>query len=58
VHAGVYGTPANWTTLDTNGNLEATVTMGEYLATMANWLGVAPGDVLSGAPAPLPGVSL
>jgi len=54
----VYGTAANWRTLDTNGNLKATVTMGEYLATMANWLGVAPGEVLSGAPAPLAGVTL
>jgi hypothetical protein len=32
--------------------------MGEYLATQANWLGVAPGDVLSGNPAPLAGVTL
>jgi len=33
------------------------VIMGEYQATMANWLGVSPG-VLSGAPAPLAGVTL
>ena len=58
VHAGVYGSHPNWTTLDTNGNLKATVTMGEYLATMAHWLGVAPGTVLSGNPAPLAGVTL
>jgi len=58
VHPGLYGTAANWKTLDTNGNLKATVTMGEYLATMANWLGVASGDVLSGAPTPLAGVTL
>jgi hypothetical protein len=57
-HAGVYGTHPNWKTLDTNDNLEATVAMGEYLATQANWLGVAPGDVLSGNPAPLAGVTL
>jgi len=58
VHPGVFGTAANWKTLDTNGNLKATVMMGEYQATMANWLGVSPGDVLSGAPAPLAGVTL
>ena len=58
VHAGVYGARPNWGTLGTHGNLEATVSMGEYLATMANWLGVAPGDVLSGNPAPLAGITL
>jgi uncharacterized protein (DUF1501 family) len=58
VHAGVYGAHPNWTTLDTNGNLKATVTMGEYLATMANWLGVAPGNVLSGNPTPLANITL
>ena len=58
VHPGVFGTAANWKTLDTNGNLKATVMMGEYQATMANWLGVSPGDVLSGAPTPLAGVTL
>ena len=58
MHPGVFGAAASWKTLDTNGNLKATVMMGEYQATMANWLGVSPGDVLSGAPAPLAGVTL
>jgi hypothetical protein len=47
-----------WGPITTNGSLKATVAMGEYLATMANWLGVAPGNVLSGNPAPSPNATL
>jgi uncharacterized protein (DUF1501 family) len=58
IHAGVYGAHPNWSTLDTNDNLKCTVTMGEYYATLAQWMGVTPGDVLAGNPAPLAGVTL
>ena len=58
VHAGVFGQHPNWGTLDTNDNLRCTVTMGEYYATLAQWMGVNPGDVLAGNPAPLAGVTL
>ena len=32
--------------------------MGEYYATLAQWMGVAPGNVLAGNPAPLTGITL
>jgi uncharacterized protein (DUF1501 family) len=59
IHAGVFGAHPNWSALDpTNDNLKCTVTMGEYYATLAQWMGVAPGDVLTGNPAPLAGITL
>jgi uncharacterized protein (DUF1501 family) len=58
VQPGVFGQHPNWATLDTNDNLKCTVTMGEYYATLAQWMGVNPGDVLVGNPAPLAGVTL
>jgi uncharacterized protein (DUF1501 family) len=57
-HAGVFGQHPNWGTLDTNDNLKCTVTMGQYYATLAQWMGVSPGDVLAGNPAPLAGITL
>ena len=57
IHAGVYGQHPNWTTLDTNDNLKCTVTMGDYYATLAQWMGVNPGDVLTGSVNPLAGVT-
>ena len=59
IHAGVYGAHPNWSTLDpTNDNLKCTVTMGDYYATLAQWMGVSPGDVLVGSPTALPGITL
>lgn len=58
INAGVFGAHPNWSTLDTNDNLKCTVTMGEYYATLAQWMGVSPGDVLTGNPAPLAGITL
>jgi len=55
IHAGVYGQHPSWTTLDpANDNLKCTVTMGEYYATLAKLMGVSPGDILAGNPAPIP----
>jgi hypothetical protein len=31
--------------------------MGDYYATLAQWMGVDPGEVLGGPTAPLPGVT-
>lgn len=58
VHAGVYGQHPNWSTLDTNDNLKCTVTMGDYYATLAQWMGVNPTDVLAGSPTPLAGITV
>ncbi len=57
IHPGVYGAHPNWATLDTNDNLRCTVTMGDYYATLAQWMGVHPGDVLAGTVTPLAGVT-
>lgn len=53
---GVYGAQPSFTSLDTDGNLIATVTMGEYYATLATWLGVTPSSVLPAAYAPIAGI--
>ena len=58
IRAGVYGQHPNWTTLDTNDNLKCTVTMGDYFATLAQWMGVSPSSVLAGSPTPLSGITL
>ena len=57
IHPGVFGAHPNWAALDTNDNLRCTVTMGDYYATLAQWMGVHPGDVLAGTVTPLAGVT-
>jgi uncharacterized protein (DUF1501 family) len=57
IHPGVYGQHPNWTSLDTNDNLKCTVTMGDYYATLAQWMGVNHGDVLAGTTTPLTGIT-
>jgi len=58
IHEGVYGQHPSWSQLDSSDNLVATVTMGQYYATLAQWLGVSPSAVLAGSPSPLAGVTL
>ncbi|GAB4587419.1 DUF1501 domain-containing protein [Nocardia sp. IFM 10818] len=56
-NAGVFGEQPSLRTLDAEDNLRATVNMTEFYATIAeSWFGVPAGDVLPGAPRPLPGV--
>ncbi|MFD0000494.1 DUF1501 domain-containing protein [Nocardia sp. NPDC127526] len=56
-NAGVFGEQPALRTLDADDNLRATVNMTEFYATIAeSWFGVPAGDVLPGAPRPLPGV--
>ena len=47
VRAGRHGAPVDFGQLDQSGNVGATVSMADYYATLASWLGVAPGEVLS-----------
>jgi uncharacterized protein (DUF1501 family) len=57
IHPGVFGQHPNWASLDTNDNLKCTVMMGDYYATLAQWMGVHPSDVLAGTTTPLAGVT-
>jgi uncharacterized protein (DUF1501 family) len=56
VTPGVFGAAPSWTALDRDGQLVATVGMGEYYAVLASFLGVRPGDVLPDDPVPVPGI--
>lgn len=56
VRPGVYGQRPSFKNLDPDGNLVSTVTMGNYYATLASWLGVDPALVLPGTHAPIPGI--
>jgi uncharacterized protein (DUF1501 family) len=50
------GESPSYTGLDDDGNVTATVSFDRYYATLANWMGVAPTDVLPGHPEPLDSV--
>ena len=50
------GEPPSYTDLDDDGNVSATVSFDRYFATLADWMGVAPADVLPGNPQPIDGV--
>ena len=49
------GAPVDYRRLDDDGNVAATISFDQYLATFAEWLGVPPAEVLTGDPAPLTG---
>ena len=55
VDAARLGEPVDYGRLDDDGNVGATVSFDRYQATLAEWLGVPPGDVLDSAPEPLTG---
>jgi uncharacterized protein (DUF1501 family) len=50
------GEPVDYGRLDDDGNVAATISFDRYQATLAEWLGVPPGDVLDSAAEPLTGV--
>jgi uncharacterized protein (DUF1501 family) len=50
------GEPVDYGRLDDDGNVAATVPFDRYQATLAEWLGVPPGEVLAGGPPSLSGV--
>lgn len=47
VQPGRHGAPVNFDQLDQTGNVAATVGLGDYFATLAKWLSVPTGEVLS-----------
>ncbi len=44
---GRHGSAPNFKQLDPEGNVKATVSMTDYYASLARWLGINPGDVLA-----------
>jgi uncharacterized protein (DUF1501 family) len=46
VKAGRHGAPVNFKSLDEQGNVKATTNMADYYATLADWIGIRPDDVL------------
>ncbi len=53
---GLHGESPSLTRLTEDDNLETTVTMGEYYATLSSWFDIAPSEVLGGAPGRLDGL--
>ena len=47
VRPGRHGAPVNFEQLDPSGNVAATVSMSDYYATIAGWLGLLPSEVLN-----------
>jgi uncharacterized protein (DUF1501 family) len=56
VQSGAHGQSPDLRRLDDDGNVTATVSLGDYYALAARWLGVDPADVLPGRPTPVAGV--
>jgi uncharacterized protein (DUF1501 family) len=55
-NGGIYGQSPNWSALDANGNLVSPISLADYYATLANWLGVTPSSVLPVSGNPIAGV--
>ena len=47
VKPGRHGEAPNFAKLDADGNVKATVSMTDYYATLATWLGIDPPDVIA-----------
>ncbi len=58
VKSGRHGTGPNFARLDNDGNVKATVSMSDYFATVAGWLGVPASEVVTGKAEPIPGLLL
>jgi uncharacterized protein (DUF1501 family) len=56
VKPGRHGETPNLGQLDSDGNVKATVSMSDYYATLASWLGIDPSVALSPGATPLTGV--
>jgi uncharacterized protein (DUF1501 family) len=55
-NGGIYGQSPNWGALDANGNLVSPISLADYYATLAHWLGVSPASVLPVSGNPIAGV--
>ncbi len=58
VRPGRHGAPVNFEQLDPSGNVAATVSMTDYYATIAGWLGLPPSEVLTAPGAALTSLGL
>ena len=58
VRAGRHGAPVNFEQLDPSGNVAATVSMADYYATLAGWLGLPPSEVMASPGAVLGSIGL
>jgi uncharacterized protein (DUF1501 family) len=58
VRPGRHGAPVNFEQLDPSGNVAATVSMSDYYATIASWLGLPPSEVLTAPGATLTSLGL
>ena len=56
VKPGRHGTSPNFARLDNEGNVKATLSMSDYYATLASWLGVPASEVITGKAEPVPGL--
>ncbi len=58
VRAGRHGAPLNFNQLDNSGNVAATVSMNDYYATLASWLGLPISELMAGGGTPLASVGI
>jgi uncharacterized protein (DUF1501 family) len=56
VKVGRHGVAPDFAKLDRDGNVHAAVSMADYYATLAQWLGIAPGEVLGKGANPIAGL--
>ena len=58
VRPGRHGAPVDFNQLDRTGNVAATVSMTDYYASLAQWLGIPPAEVLGGSGSPLASLAI
>ena len=58
IDSGRHGAPLNFNQLDTTGNVAATVSMNDYYATLASWLGLPISELMAGGGTPLASIGI
>lgn len=58
VRGGRHGSPLNFNQLDASGNVAATVSMNDYYATLASWLGLPISELMAGGGTPLASIGI